>query len=576
VLTAHASDLDQAQLGVSRAALDALPSATVILERSGHIEWANRAWSDNGDRILPPGVEERGQGDHYLTAMARVLSSTDVAAIRSGLAALVEESIEAFTYDYACRLRSGKAWFHLQASRVDDVGRLVITHTDVTRRVSEEKTTTWQAGLDHLTALPGRSRLYGLVAEAAAGPEPCAVLFLDVDGFKTVNDSLGHQAGDLLLRVLADRLGRRTRTCDVMGRLGGDEFLVLANDCDASRALTLAARLREAFDEPFSIGGMQLSLTASIGIATSAGRCSRGDADELIGDADAALYAAKAAGRDRAHVFTRELRDAARWRLEVATRLADPATYSELEVHYQPIVHVETGRPTGLEALIRWRHPERGLVMPDAFIPVAEETGAVVPMTRWLLDDVIRQSAAWVAEGLQFTISINISACHLGSGTLVADVREALTAHGLPADRLVLELTETGIAEDPERGGEQMRELTAMGVRLAIDDFGTGWSTLARLLAMPMDTLKLDRSLLSGVYTQDSVDVMTAIVALADSLKIRATAEGIETVEQLNMVSDAGCVYAQGWLFARAMTADDLGRWWKARTDDPQPWLNGS
>ena len=564
-------------LDLSRAALDALASATVVVESCGLIGWANRAWWDNGDKLLPAGVERRAEGSDYHAAMARVLSAADAAAVRAGLTDVAAGAALVFQHEYSCVIRSGRAWFHLEAARVDDTGRVVVTHTDVTRRVSEEKTTAWQAGLDPLTALPGRSRMYALVADAAAGPAPCAVLLVDVDGFKTVNDSFGHQAGDLLIRVLADRLGRRTRSCDVLGRPGGDEFLVLAHDCDADRALVIAERLRAAFDEPLVIGGMRLSLTASVGISTSAGRTGvAADVDELVGDADAALYAAKAAGRDRAHVFTRELRNAARWRLEVATRLADPATYRELEVHYQPIVHLPSGAPSGLEALIRWRHPERGLLMPDSFIPVAEETGAVVPMTRWLLDEVIRQSTVWSAEGLEMVVSVNVSACHLGAGTLVQDVRRALETHGLPPEQLVLELTETGIAEDPVHGGEQIRELVAMGVRLAIDDFGTGWSTLARLLALPMDTLKLDRSLLADVRPSDSAGVMSAIVALADTLRVRATAEGVETVDQLRMVSEAGCAYAQGWLFARAMPAVELGPWMRARVADPQPWLQAS
>ncbi|MPR00060.1 EAL domain-containing protein [Modestobacter sp. I12A-02628] len=556
------------------AALDALPSPTVVMEPGGLIGWANRAWWEAGEALLPKGVERRGEGADYHAAMARVLPTSDCSAIRAGLSAVMDGSTACFQYEYSCSIRSGRAWFHLEASRIDDAGNIVITHTDVTRRVSDEKTRAWQAGLDPLTALPSRARLYGLVADALSGPQPCTVLYLDVDGFKTVNDSLGHQVGDLLIRVLADRLGRRARVSDVMGRLGGDEFLVLAYDCDGERGLALAEDLRGAFAEPFALAGMRLSLTASIGVASSAGRTGSVDADTLIGDADAALYAAKGAGRDRVHLFTRELRDAARWRLEVATKLADPATYDQLEVHYQPIMHLPSGKASALEALIRWRHPERGLMMPDSFIPVAEETGAVVPMTRWLLDEVIRQTTEWAVEGVDVSVGINISACHLSSGTLVADVRRALSAHDLPADHLVLELTETSIAEDPVRGGEQMRELVAMGVRLAIDDFGTGWSTLARLLAMPMDTLKLDRSLLQGVCASDGVDVMSAIVALADSLRLRSTAEGVETLDQLRMVSEAGCDYAQGWLFARAMPAADLGRWMKARVADPSPWLD--
>ncbi|MFP5371528.1 MAG: putative bifunctional diguanylate cyclase/phosphodiesterase, partial [Actinomycetes bacterium] len=265
----------------------------------------------------------------------------------------------------------------------------------------------------------------------------------------------------------------------------------------------------------------------------------------------------------RVHLFSPGLRDAARWRLEVATRLRDDAIH-QLVVHYQPIVRLDTGRVEGVEALVRWRHPERGLLLPDSFLGVAEETGQVIPITRWLLGETTRQAAGWAAQGLHLRMSVNISARHFATETLVRDVRQALRDSGLPPEQLVLELTETSVAEDPTRAEDQLTVLRGMGVRVAIDDFGTGWSSLAQLFALPIGTLKIDRSLLAAAERAVAADtgaVLSAIVALTGTLGIRSTAEGVETPEHLAMVSAAGCDFAQGWLLGRPMPSADVPAW---------------
>jgi EAL domain-containing protein (putative c-di-GMP-specific phosphodiesterase class I) len=272
------------------------------------------------------------------------------------------------------------------------------------------------------------------------------------------------------------------------------------------------------------------------------------------------MYAAKASGRDRVHLFSPGLREAARWRLEVATRLRDEAI-DQLVVHYQPVVRLETGGIDGVEALVRWRHPERGLLLPDAFLSVAEETGQVISMTRWLLRETTQRAAAWAAEGLTLRMSVNISARHFAAETLVRDVRTALRDSGLPPDQLVLELTETSVAEDPTRAEDQLAVLRGFGVRVAIDDFGTGWSSLAQLFALPIGTLKIDRSLLVAAERAaggESGAVLAAIVALTRTLGIRSVAEGVETAEHLRMVRAAGCDLAQGWLLGQPMPADQV------------------
>jgi len=263
------------------------------------------------------------------------------------------------------------------------------------------------------------------------------------------------------------------------------------------------------------------------------------------------------------HVFSPGLREAARWRLEVANRLRDGAV-DELVVHYQPLVRVDTGEIEGVEALLRWQHPERGLLAPDAFLAVAEETGQLIPITRWLLGETTRQAAEWAAGGLPLRMSVNISARHFSAETLVRDVRVALHDSGLAPENLVLELTETSVAEDPTRAEDQLALLQNSGVVVAIDDFGTGWSSLAQLLALPIGTLKIDRSLLTAaarLAEGGSGSVLTAIVSLARTIGIRSVAEGVETPAHLQMVREAGCELAQGYLLARPMPAADVPRW---------------
>jgi diguanylate cyclase (GGDEF)-like protein len=443
---------------------------------------------------------------------------------------------------------------------------VVISHTDVTEKVVGERALAWQASHDELTGLPNRSRMLELIGEALTDPDTrtTALLHLDLDGFKTVNDSLGHQVGDALLRQVAYRLVEQVRPGDAVGRLAGDQFLVLARDVDSNEAAALAFRLQTSFATAFPAEGLSVPLSASIGVAVADPEIA--DAHGLLSDADSAMYAAKAAGRDRVHLFSSGLRDAARWRLEVATRLRDGAL-DQLVVHYQPIVRLDTGAVEGVEALVRWQHPDRGLLPPDSFLSVAEETGQLIPMTRWLLRETSRNAAQWAAAGLPLRISVNISARHFATETLVRDVRTALRESGLQPEQLTLELTETSLAEDPARAEEQLRMLRTFGVRVAIDDFGTGWSSLAQLLALPIGTLKIDRSLLTAaerVSGPDTGDVLSAIVALTRTLGIRSVAEGVETPEHLRLVRNAGCDLAQGWLLGQPMAAEQLPSWVRA------------
>jgi diguanylate cyclase (GGDEF)-like protein/PAS domain S-box-containing protein len=554
-----------AELRELTAVLEALPAATVLVGDDGRILSVNKAWTADGEILRQDGVLPGGVGDDYLATMGRGMPPEDHAVLAAGLRRLMTDPTQAaFEHDYPQRFGSREAWFHLQAARVAGSSSVVVTHTDVTERVASEHALAWQARHDDLTGLPNRTAMLEFIGEALARagapdhPAGTALLFLDLDGFKTINDSLGHSAGDELLCQVAARLAEQVRPGDAVGRLGGDQFLVLARECDSAEAATLAFRLQKSFGTPFPAAGISVPLSASIGVAVA--RPGADDPSQLLSDADSAMYAAKASGRDRVHLFSPGLREAARWRLEVATRLRDDAI-DQLVVHYQPVVSLESGQVDGVEALVRWRHPERGLLLPDAFLAVAEETGQVIPITRWLLRETTERAAAWAAEGLPLRMSVNISARHFAAETLVRDVRVALRDSGLPPDQLVLELTETSVAEDPTRAEDQLAVLRSFGVRVAIDDFGTGWSSLAQLFALPIGTLKIDRSLLTAAERAaggESGAVLTAIVALTRTLGIRSVAEGVETAEHLRMVRAAGCDLAQGWLLGQPMPADQV------------------
>ncbi|MGY1855414.1 putative bifunctional diguanylate cyclase/phosphodiesterase [Modestobacter sp. SYSU DS0290] len=555
------------EAGLLAGVLDALPSPTVLIDTDGTILLANSGWTEAADVL---GVEELrvGVGGNYF---ALILSLGDDAPNRqriAGLIALSEGRRATVSSDYALVTPDGVRWYHLQAARADQAGRVVVTHTDVTSRVRAERDSAWQARHDHLTELPNRAHLHELITTELARPDrgPVTVLFLDVDGFKDVNDTLGHEVGDHLLRQLSARLTGRTRAQDTVGRLGGDEFVVLCRDCDVDGALALAERFRRSFDEPFELAGERITgLSVSIGIATAGAEEVR--STDLVRDADLAMYAAKAGGRDRIRVFTPELRSAVQQRVLVAGELREAIGAGQLVLHYQPVLHLPSGDVLGVEALVRWQHPERGLLMPGDFIPAAEQNGVVVPLTQWVLAEATRQAMAWDRLGLPLVTGVNISAAHFATGTLIADVADALTAAGLPPERLLLELTETSVAEDPLRAAAQFAQLRISGVEVSIDDFGSGFSSLSQLVSIPAGVLKLDRSLVAGTRARrsESAAAIAAVVGLASACGMRSLAEGVETADQLALVTELGCTYAQGFHIGHPMPADELTAWLRRR-----------
>jgi diguanylate cyclase (GGDEF)-like protein len=414
---------------------------------------------------------------------------------------------------------------------------------------------------DALTGLPNRvlalDRAEQMLARARRLQIPVAALYVDIDGFKHVNDTFGHAAGDELLRTVATRLADVVREGDTAARLSGDEFVVLVegSTLDAGPEL-VAERLLEVLRRPYDISGQtarQLSLTASIGIALG----ERASAAELLRDADVALYEAKAAGKDYYMLFKSSMQTAARDRLTLEMDLAEALEQRQLFLQYQPTFDLQSESVIGVEALIRWRHPTRGVIAPIEFIPVAEESGLIVPIGRWVLEDACRQAAIWRRQGHGIDMSVNVSGRQLDDDELIEDVRRALGESGLDPATLTLEITETTLMRDAEATAKRLRSLKELGVRIAIDDFGTGYSSLAYLRQFPVDALKIDRSFISGIAgSKGSAALIHTLVQLGKTLDIETLAEGIEERSQLETLQREHCDHGQGFLFSRPLDVD--------------------
>jgi diguanylate cyclase (GGDEF)-like protein len=373
-----------------------------------------------------------------------------------------------------------------------------------------------------------------------------------------VNDSLGHAAGDEVLVEFARRLDESIRGADVAARFGGDEFAVLLDDVAETQAAADAAqRILELLARPMQAGHRQVALSGSIGISIF-GRDDTRDAEELIRDADAAMYIAKRDGKGGYRLFEPAMHAGVVARLELRTDLQRALATDQFELHYQPVIRLSDGSVSGVEALLRWRHPEKGLISPVEFIPIAEETGLIIPIGRWVLREGCRHGRRLIApDGRPLRMSINLSLRQIQHSDIVADVRDALEEAGLEPERLTLEITESVLMDDTELAVSRLRDLKALGVTLALDDFGTGYSSLSYLSRFPVDILKMDRSFLSDGSTPESHTLANAVVGLGATLALEVVAEGIEEIAQAETLRELGCDLGQGFLFARPLEAED-------------------
>ncbi|MEV6446150.1 EAL domain-containing protein [Amycolatopsis sp. NPDC051716] len=435
---------------------------------------------------------------------------------------------------------------------------VVTSFTDITETRAISAQLAYDATHDPLTRLANRTLVLGGLDARERGA--VTVLFLDLDKFKVINDSLGHSVGDQVLRIVGERLRRSSGRDDLVGRLGGDEFVVVtAEVTDPAEVRALAEHLRSALAEPIGVLGRQLHLDASIGVVL-VGREDRRSAEDLLRDADVAMYQAKALGRGRHHFFDVGLRERMQRRLRMEQDLRYAVHDGQLWPAYQPVVDLRTGEMVAVEALLRWTHPRHGAISPAEFIPLAEESDLINIIGKEMLRATTRELAARrVQQGLNLTLKVNLSARQLDDPHLVPAVQDALAVTGLPAGALCLEVTESALMRDQEAAAEVLASLRALGVLLAIDDFGTGYSSLAQLRRLTLDTLKIDRSFITGIAeSRDAEAIVTSIIAMAHAVDLTVIAEGVESAEQLDLLRALGCDQAQGYHLGRPVPAAEL------------------
>ncbi|WP_460132320.1 phosphodiesterase DibA [Pseudomonas sp. S1_E04] len=466
------------------------------------------------------------------------------------------------------RRKSGEIYPQWQTIRAiqDDHGQVshyVAVFSDISAIKNSEHELAHLAHHDPLTDLPNRllftDRAEQALASAQLHKRGCALLLLDLDHFKIINDSLGHNVGDQLLKLLGERLKGLLGPGVTLARLGGDEFAVLAESCSqVVQAAALAQRMLDVMKQPFIFDGHQLFISASVGISLFPSDAL--SAEQLLRNADSALFKAKSAGREGYALYTEELTAHAQNRVEIASDLRRALHQQELRVYYQPVHSLRDSRLIGVEALVRWQHPERGLVPPGEFIPIAERTGLIADIDAWVMDQACRQMCQWLADGVALSfIAVNVSSRLFARRELYGQVAQVLHDTGLDPAFLELEVTESAVMEDPEVALEQLHRLRELGLRLAIDDFGTGYSSLLRLKRLPVQKLKIDQGFVTGLPgDEDDAAIVRVVIALAKSMGMQVHAEGIEQVEQARFLLDQQCDMGQGYWFGRPMPAQDI------------------
>ena len=559
------------------AVLDSLDVAVVACDSEGGLVKANTAARTAGlsAALLWHGADGDRQVRDGATAPPR-----ESLPLRRALAAVTVRDQQVGVVDASGEQRD----YSVNARTVlaeDDAPLLVVAALhDVSERRRAEQRLERQALHDALTGLPNRLLLRDRITQALLAADrrssAPALLFLDLDGFKSVNDSAGHDAGDHVLLTIADRLAGCLRPQDTLARLGGDEFAVLLEETTAEEAVAVAHRLVAVSSQPVSAVGLQFTVGASVGVAAPGldeVRAGLLDSGDLLRNADLAMYEAKSAGKRRVEVYASQMHEALVARVTLERDLRAALHNGELRLHYQPVVCLSTGRTVGAEALLRWQSPQRGLVPPGDFIALAEDSGMILPIGAWVLHQACQQAAAWQASGRPelsgLHIAVNVSVHQLHAPGLLQTVQDALSDSGLPAARLVLEITESAFG-DIETTLPRLHELRALGVQLAIDDFGTGYSSLTRLQMFPVDTVKIDRSFVTTIQADHAAPLITATLALARAFGLSTVAEGVEDEVQAQFLRAQGCPVAQGFRYSRPVPAADFATW-----VTPQPALAG-
>jgi diguanylate cyclase (GGDEF)-like protein/PAS domain S-box-containing protein len=552
--------IEQERLRMAAAVFDSTLEGVLVTNAQGLIVHVNRAFMDitgyARDEVLGQKPSRFKSGRHDYAFYQQMFASLEAADEWHG--------------EIWNRRKSGEVYPQWQTIRVIRTPRGAVTHyVAVFSDISASKRSAHElnrlAHLDPLTELPNRLLFSDRVEQALNGARAsrrgCGLLFIDLDHFQSINDGLGHAAGDRLLNSVASRLQALMGANMTLARLGGDEFAVLIEHCpQASHAADLAQRLVCALKEPFTLGQQALFIGASVGISLFPNDAE--SAEQLLRNADSALFKAKGSGRGGYALYTEALTAQARQRLQVGAQLRQALVLDELRLYYQPVHELGTGRMVGVEALVRWLHPVRGLVPPGDFIPVAEDSGLIVEIDRWVMRQACAQMVAWQAQGRDLTfVAVNLSSRLFGQADLNAEVLGILQETGLDPALLEVEVTESAVMDDPDRALEQLHGLRSLGLQLAIDDFGTGYSSLLRLKRLPVHKLKIDQGFVAGLPNdEDDIAIVRAIIALAHSMGLQVHAEGIEERAQGEFLYRHGCELGQGFGYGRPVPADQL-RW---------------
>ena len=565
--TLHQREAEARQAAATMTAvLDALPAHIAMVDAQGLITSVNAQWRYFGEAngYLPAGF---GVGQSYFEVCARAAAAGESEAqeVAGGLKRVIEGKDQSFSLIYPCHAAEEQRWFRVSVSPLAGASPrgAVVMHTNVTERVEAEQRLAQLAHYDSLTELPNRllfrDRLESALLLARRNEWKLALIFIDLDRFKVVNDTLGHLAGDRLLQEVARRLRSALRASDTVGRLGGDEFAVLIPKLEEHQeAAVVSRKLIEVLAAPFSLDGNEVFTSGSLGITVFP--TDADDGENLIRHADTAMYRAKEVGRNNYQFYTAAMNERALEKMQLEADLRRALAHDEFVLHFQPKVSCTTGRIYGVEALLRWQHPARGLVPPAEFISVLEETGLIAPVGEWVLREACAKAVQWQRERLpQVVVSVNVSGVQLASAGFFEQVKATLDATGLEPRFLDLELTESLLMRDAEQAIATLDRLKGIGVHISVDDFGTGYSSLSYLKRIPLDWVKVDRSFVQDITADpNDASITRAVITMAHNLQLKVVAEGVETEGQLGLLIANKCDAIQGYYFSKPLPADEL------------------